>query len=65
MSSCLIIFTTPAFALDEQSKIISGGAREATEEQMAGVEEKIHTAQQTRSTLLDSSIEILGPPPLQ
>ena len=28
----LIIFTTPAFALDEQSKIISGGAREATEE---------------------------------
>lgn len=54
----LIIFTTPAFALDEQSKIISGGAREATEEQMAGVEEKIHTAQQTRSIYIYESEQL-------
>lgn len=55
----LYIFTIPAFALDRQSKIISGGAREATEEQMAGVEEKVHLAQQTRSIYIYES-ERLG-----
>lgn len=55
----LYIFTIPALALDRQSKIISGGAREATEEQMAGVEEKVHPAQQTRSIYIYES-ERLG-----
>ena len=55
----LYIFTIPAFALDRQPKIISGGAREATEEQMAGVEEKVHPAQQTRSIYIYES-ERLG-----
>lgn len=55
----LYVFSFPAFALDEQSKIISGGAREATGEQMASVEEKVHTAQQTRSIYIYES-ERLG-----
>ena len=37
----LYVFTIPAFALDRQSKIISGGAREATAEQIAIAETKI------------------------